>query len=366
MRLRYAFATLVIVVASFLLGQRCAVEAQLPTREQGQQQVQRELGLFARLARELKPTVVNIQVTKSRPGMPIPELFMEPRQPREGQGSGVIVSPDGYVLTNHHVVDGAREIRVVLHDDTELKGRVVGTDPNTDLAVLKLDAPTPLPAARLGDSDAMEVGDWVMAIGNPFGLEETVTVGVLSGRGRSIGAGPYDDFLQTDAAINPGNSGGPLFNTGGELVGINTAIFPAGQGIGFAIPVNLAREVMAQLQSQGRVVRGYVGVGIARLTPEARRELKLPATLEGALVDSVVPGGPADAAGARPDDVVVALNGRPVESDRDLLNQVARVPVGSTASLRVLRAGKELTLKVQVAERPDEETLERSRTPRFR
>ncbi|GMU51146.1 MAG: hypothetical protein AMXMBFR33_02920 [Candidatus Xenobia bacterium] len=338
-----------LMLGAFQLGARYAVAQ---PKDETQAQVQRELGTFARLAKQLKPSVVNISVVKQR-RFALENPFLD-AEPSSGQGSGVIISPDGYVLTNNHVVAERGEVRVTLMDDTELKATLVGTDPNTDLALLKLSADRPLPAARLGDSKAMEVGDWVMAIGNPFGLEATVTVGVLSGTGRTIGASPYDDFLQTDAAINPGNSGGPLFNTAGEVVGINTAILPAGQGIGFAVPINLAREVVEQLKQQGKVVRGFVGIGIAPITAEVREKLSLAPDQRGALVASVIPGGPAEQAGAQVQDVVTGINGRAVDSDRDLLNQIAATPVGSTADLNVLRDGRQVTLKVSVAERPEQ------------
>ncbi|MCA9795176.1 MAG: Do family serine endopeptidase [Candidatus Eremiobacteraeota bacterium] len=332
----------------------------LVPRGQRDQQIRQELGTFARLAKDLKPSVVNISVIKSvedpraifpfGPGGQAPES--------SGQGSGVIISPDGDVVTNNHVVEGAKDIRVTLHDGRELKATVVGTDPKTDLALLKVDG-TNLPAADLGDSDNLAVGDWVMAIGNPFGLEATVTVGVLSGKGRVIGAGPYDDFLQTDASINPGNSGGPLFNTAGEVVGINTAIIRGGQGIGFSIPINMAKFIVGQLKTEGSVTRGFVGLGIQALTPQLRTGLELPDDLEGALVSSVVPDGPAGRAGAQVEDVVVSLDDRPIKSDRELLDVVARTPVGSTAKLRVFRDGKMKDLTVTIARRPDEQVSAR-------
>ncbi len=319
----------------------------------GDAQVNRELGTFAKLAKQLKPAVVNIVVVKAGRQVII-RNFQVSQVPQEGQGSGVIISPDGYVLTNNHVVQGATDLKVTLMDDRELPAKVIGADSGTDLALIKLQSDKPLPYARLGDSSKLEVGDWVMAIGNPFGLEATVTVGVLSGSGRTLGNNLYDEFLQTDAAINPGNSGGPLFNTAGEVVGINTAILSSGQGIGFAIPINLAKDIVAQLQDQGKVVRGFVGIGIAPLTDELRQQLQLDDSLQGALVASVVPGGPADQAGAQKADVVTSINGHKVTSDRDLLTQIAAAKVGSTANLEVMRSGKELTLKVNVAERPQD------------
>ena len=235
---------------------------------------------FAALAQKLGGTVVNVKVDKVEKtaspfsGMPDPfrDFFGNNMQPREravqGAGSGVIISSDGTILTNNHVVEGAREVSVTLSDKHEYKAKVLGRDPKTDLAILKIDAGKNLPAAPLGDSDSLQVGDWVMAVGNPFGLGQTVTSGIVSAKGRVIGAGPYDDFIQTDASINPGNSGGPLFNMKGEIVGINTAIIADARGIGFAIPVNTARPLIPQLETKGEVTRGYLGVNIQSVTPE--------------------------------------------------------------------------------------------------
>jgi serine protease Do len=335
---------------------------------QGNERVQRERGLFAELAKKLTPTVVHIEVQSkvSRIGPVDPsELFPFWNQPptRRGEGSGVIIDANGYILTNNHVVSGADEIKVILHDRTELKGRVVGTDPSTDLALIKVDPKGKLPVAELGDSDAIEVGDWVMAIGNPFGLEATVTVGVLSGKGRVIGAGPYDQFLQTDASINPGNSGGPLFDTEGKVVGINTAIVPGGQGIGFAIPINLAKSIVAQLRDKGQVERGFIGVRIQALTPELARALELPSDVKGALVAEVVPGSPAARAGVQEQDVIVAFDGKPVQNERELLNLVAAARVGSKATLEVYRQGRRVTLQIEVTRRPSEQQLSQREAP---
>ena len=329
-----------------------AVTSQDPAETK--QQITTEIGTFARLAYELKPSVVNISVVRQLPqrGMPFRSSGTSPDA--AGQGSGVIISADGDVLTNNHVVDGAKTISVKLADGRELEADIVGTDPKTDLALLKVRNAEALPEARLGDSDSLAVGDWVMAIGNPFGLEATVTVGVLSGKGRVIGAGPYDDFLQTDASINPGNSGGPLFNTQGEVVGINTAIVPGGQGIGFSIPINLAREISSQLKKDGRVVRGFIGVGIQNLTPALKTALALPQDSAGALVASVVPGGPGEAAGLKVSDVIVAVDNNRVSSDRDLLREVARLPIGKEAPLTLLREGVEETVFIGIVQRPDE------------
>ena len=333
-----------------------------------QQQVRREVGTFAKLAKSLKPSVVNIAVDKvmRKPGgaQGLPDLFDWPggqgrpeSEPRvHGQGSGVIISSDGYIMTNNHVVADASELKVTLNDGKEMPAKLVGTDPKTDLALVKVDG-TGLPAATLGDSDSLEVGEWVMAIGNPFGLDATVTVGVLSGKGRVIGAGPYDDFLQTDASINPGNSGGPLFNTEGQVVGINTAIQANGRGIGFSIPITLAKDIVEQLKASGRVTRGFLGLGAQSLTPKLRDALKVPADTKGAIISQVVTQGPASAAGARVQDVVTAINGQSVSSDRELLSRAARLPVGRDAELTILRDGHQMTLKVRVAERPDEQKV---------
>lgn len=327
------------------------------------QKIRQELGTFARLARDLKPSVVNILVEKvvEQPDSPFSFRFPGFLEGNErfksrstGQGSGVIVSSDGYIVTNNHVVEGVKHCKVTLSDGNELQGEVIGTDPKTDLALVRVKSTRPLPAANLGDSERLEVGDWVMAIGNPFGLEATVTVGVLSGKGRVIGAGPYDNFLQTDASINPGNSGGPLFNTDGQVVGINTAIVKDGQGIGFSIPINMAKDIVAQLKEKGRVVRGFLGVGIQPLSGKLRGALKIPSEVQGALISSLVSGGPAGKAGIQIQDVVTAVNGKAIHSDRELLAEIARTPVGSRAELDVWRAGKATHLSVPVVERPDD------------
>lgn len=318
------------------------------------QQIQTELGTFAKLAKELKPSVVNISVVKRTYGDKGSFVFPGGRSMSEsnGQGSGVIISPDGDVLTNNHVVDGARTIRVKLADGRELEADVVGVDSSTDLALLKLKDGKDLPVAEMGNSDELEVGDWVMAIGNPFGLEATVTVGVLSGKGRVIGVGSYDDFLQTDASINPGNSGGPLFNTSGQVIGINTAIVPGGQGIGFSIPINLVKEVSSQLKAQGRVVRGFIGVGVQPLTPAFKSALEVPADLNGALVSSLMPNGPGERARMRVGDIILEVAGNTIANDRDLLKQVARLEAGQEVPFRIFRDGIEKEITISIMERP--------------
>src|SRR5207245_307975 len=272
-----------------------------------------------------------------------------PPRVQRGVGAGFVGNADGYVVTNNHVVDGATEIRVKLADGRELAGRVVGRDPRTDLALLKVDAHG-LPTIPLGDSAALKVGEPVMAIGNPFGLEQTVTTGIVSATGRVIGEGPYDDFIQTDASINPGNSGGPLTNGRGQAVGINTAIVSrsgGSVGIGFAIPVNLAKPVVSQLASAGHVTRGWLGVGIQPLTADLAKSFRLSQT-DGALVTSVSAGSPAAKAGLKQGDVIVEYDGRPVGRAGDLPRAVAETPVGRAVPVKVVRDGKPLTLTATV------------------
>ncbi len=324
---------------------------------------------FAAIVEAVKPAVVNISTTQAARGQgprgadPFRE-FLEryfgeslPREePRQSLGSGLIVEPDGYVLTNNHVVENASKIMVRLSDEEEYEARVVGRDPRTDLALLKIQARRRFPAVKLGDSDGLRVGDWVLAIGNPFGLEQTVTAGVVSAKGRVIGAGPYDDFIQTDAAINPGNSGGPLFNTRGEVVGVNTAIFSqtgGSVGIGFAIPINLAKELVPQLKAKGRVSRGWLGVAIASVTPDVAKKLNLQ-TRAGALVAEVVQRGPAALAGIRAGDLIVGFDGKRIERANDLPRLAAKASAGSQVEVQVLRAGKEITLRVKLGELPEE------------
>ena len=323
---------------------------------------------FAAIADAVKPAVVNISTTEAvrRRGARGADPFREyleryfgeslPREePRQSLGSGLIVEPEGYVLTNNHVIENARTIMVRLSDEEEYEARVVGRDPRTDLALLKIQGRGKFTAVRLGDSDALRVGDWVVAIGNPFGLEHTVTAGIVSAKGRVIGAGPYDDFIQTDAAINPGNSGGPLFNTRGEVVGINSAIFSqtgGSVGIGFAIPVNLAKELLPQLKAKGRVSRGWLGIAIAPVTPEMAKKLGVP-DRRGAVVAELVPNGPAAAAGVRAGDVIVAFQDKPIRRVDDLPRVTARAPVGAEVELKLLRAGKEIAVKVRLAELPE-------------
>ena len=326
---------------------------------------------FAELAESMSPTVVNVRVTKIEktgfPGHHIPEghfgdfferFFRDmPRMPENrrthGAGSGVIISKDGYILTNNHVVEGAREVMVTLANQKEYKAEIIGLDPKTDLAVLKIDDKKSLPAAELGNSEILRVGDWVVAIGNPFGLNHTVTSGIVSAKGRVIGAGPYDDFIQTDASINPGNSGGPLFNMKGEVVGINTAIIPQGQGIGFAIPVNTAKPLIPQLVSDGEVTRGYLGVNIQSITPELAKALGVEDS-KGALVADVTPGSPAEKGGLKRGDIITGYDGKDVKDHRGLPAMVAATPVDEKVTVTVMRDGKERKLSVTVGKLPSE------------
>ncbi len=330
---------------------------------------------FVSLAEQLKPAVVNIgtakTVTPRAPMFPGPQgrggdMFDEfferffrnaPQSPHKERslGSGFIISQDGYILTNDHVVDGADEIKVKLSDGREFSGEIRGLDPKLDLALIKIDAGEDLPVAKLGDSEGIKVGEWVMAIGNPFGLEQTVTVGIVSAKGRVIGAGPYDDFIQTDASINPGNSGGPLFNVQGEVVGINTAIVAQGQGIGFAIPVNMAKQIIPQLRDEGRVTRGWLGVTVQALNKELADSFDLDST-HGALVNEVIEDSPADKAGLKRGDIIIEYDGKQVDELNDLPRLVAATPVGETVRVKIYRDGKERTVKVQIGRLDDGET----------
>lgn len=330
---------------------------------------------FNYLAKNARSGVVNIRTVKTiKGGGPVfRHFFSTPRnqrnpfedffgpflqgQPRDFKqrslGSGFIIDTDGYIVTNNHVVDGADEITVRLANEKEYDAEVVGRDPNTDLALIRIKDADDLVPLKMGDSDNLKIGNWVVAIGSPFGLEQTVTAGIVSAKGRIIGSGPYDDFIQTDASINPGNSGGPLLNLKGEVVGINTAIIAQGQGIGFAIPVNMAKEIVAQLKESGSVTRGWIGVGIQDLNDELREYYKL-GDREGVLVSQVFEGDPAAEAGIKPQDVIIAVDGKPVKTSRDLSRTIATVPVGNEVEITVLRDGHEKDIDVEVAKRKDE------------
>ena len=333
-------------------------------------------GAFVEVTKATKPAVVNISTTKvvRFRGAPYSPFFNDPffrrffgddffrefRAPREQReqslGSGVIVSQDGYIVTNNHVVEGASEIRVLVGDQREFKGRVVATDPRTDVAVVKI-AGHGLPTIPWGDSDRLQVGEWTLAIGNPFGLNQTVTAGIISATGRAnVGIADYEDFIQTDAAINPGNSGGALVNVRGELIGINTAIFSRSggyMGIGFAIPSNMVREVMEDLIKRGKVTRGWLGVHIQLLAPDLAKKFGLKEA-HGVLVGEVSGGSPAAKAGMNRGDVILELAGKRVEDPEHLRNEVARTEPGKRIPVKIWRGSKEMILQVEIEELPKE------------
>ncbi len=336
---------------------------------------------FASLVTQAEPAVVHIKVTQmvkagatgdssfdNDDDSPFPGLpglrgfrFPSPRQhgfAQKGAGSGFVIRKDGIIVTNNHVVEDAKDITVILGDGRELSATVVGRDPKTDLAVLKVDAKADLPTARLGDSDGLDVGDWVVAIGNPFGLSNTVTAGIVSAKGRAIGAGPYDDFIQTDAPINPGNSGGPLFDEAGEVVGINTMIFSQGGGnigIGFAIPINLAKRLLPELEEHGHVTRAWLGVSIQKLTPELGDSLGI-RDGHGALVAQVNDGSPAATAGIKPGDVITSFDGKTVKDSSALPTLVAATEIGRQVPVEIVREGTTKTVEVKVAKLADDST----------
>lgn len=331
-------------------------------------------GSFADLAAKLSPAVVNIstkQAVDEPPGAealpdgPFNDLFRDffdrnrPRGPVQSLGSGFVISADGFVVTNNHVIKDADEVTVNFPDGASFQADVIGSDDKTDLALLKIDAGKPLPFVPWGDSNESRVGDWVLAIGNPFGLGGSVSAGIISARNRDIRAGPYDDFIQTDAAINRGNSGGPLFNLAGQVIGVNTAIIsPSGGsiGIGFAVPSALARNVIAQLREFGETRRGWLGVRIQEVTPDIAETLDLEAA-SGALVASVTPDGPAEGANIQPGDVILRFDGRDVSEMRDLPRMVAETPVGKTVRVVVWRKGKSVTVKVKLGRLENQDTL---------
>ncbi|MCS7281318.1 MAG: DegQ family serine endoprotease [Desulfobacterota bacterium] len=381
MRLKRPYLILVLVLGCiFLLAymkDRVVsrdVSLELVKAQTGLSPAERSLPNFTELVKKVKPSVVNISTTTIVRGPDLREWFFGRRSPfddffgdyferffgdipqreykQRSLGSGFIIDKEGYILTNNHVVERAQTIKVKLYDSREYDAIVVGRDPKTDIALIKINPRQDLPVAVLGDSDKLEVGEWVIAIGNPFGLEHTVTAGIVSAKGRVIGQGPYDDFIQTDASINPGNSGGPLFNLRGEVVGINTAIISGGQGIGFAIPINLAKGIVEQLKTRKRVVRGWLGVSIQRVTPEIAKTfgLKEPG---GALVAQVEEGSPADLAGIKRGDIIVEYDGKPVDMDT-LPRLVASTEVGKKVKIKIIRDGKTIEKEVIIGEQKDE------------
>jgi serine protease Do len=325
------------------------------------------LGVWIEVARSVTPAVAHISTTQRERGTPADDFFrrffqgpQQPPQVRTALGSGFVVSPDGYIVTNFHVVRDASDVVVRLADQRERKAQIAGTDPRTDIALLKIDA-SDLPTIPFGDSDRIEVGAPVMAVGNPFGLDQTVTTGIVSAKERFIGSGPYDDFIQTDASINPGNSGGPLVDAQGALIGINTAIFSQSGGwvgIGFATPVNLAKEVLGQLRASGKVTRGYLGVAAAPVSSDVPQAREL-GTRRGALVAQVVPGSPAASAGLKEGDVITAFQGTPIQDPRGLTRRVGGTPPGTKVTLEVIRQGGARQVSVTLAQLADSEPSRR-------
>ncbi|MHB9096305.1 MAG: DegQ family serine endoprotease [Syntrophales bacterium] len=331
---------------------------------------------FADLAEKLKPSVVNISTTKTvrsggfrspfGQGMPFDRYFggddfferffgdVPQREfKQKSLGSGFIISSDGYIFTNNHVVEQADKIIVKLSDGKEYEAKVIGKDAKTDIALIKVKPADSLPVAETGDSDKLRVGDWVLAIGNPFGLEQTVTAGIVSAKGRVIGAGPYDNFIQTDASINPGNSGGPLFNMEGKVIGINTAIVAQGQGIGFAIPISMAKTILPDLKAKGKVTRGWLGISVQDISEDIAKNMKLK-DRSGALIADVFKGDPADKAGLKSGDVITEINGKKIKDTHELLMIIAGFRVGETVKIKILRDGQEKDVSIAVAERKEQ------------
>ena len=332
---------------------------------------------FSDLAEQVRSGVVNIQVVKKVKNVgfgaphfngnpfggrnPFDDFFgpsPEGNSPRgfeqRGVGSGFVMSEDGFILTNNHVIEDADRIKVKFADGKDFTARVVGRDPKTDLALIKIDGAAALHPLKLGNSESLKVGSWVVAVGSPFGLEQTVTVGIVSAKGRVIGSGPYDNFIQTDASINPGNSGGPLVNMNGEVIGINTAIIPNAQGIGFATPINMATEILPQLQKKGHVTRGWLGVSIQEVTPELAKSFSLDKN-KGALVAEVFKASPAERAGIEQGDIILQFNGKDIAESKELPRMMAATPVGDTVALKVLRNGKTITCQVNAGEMQEKE-----------
>ena len=332
---------------------------------------------FSDLAEQVRSGVVNIQVVKKVKNVgfgaphfngnpfggrnPFEDFFgpsPEGNSPRgfeqRGVGSGFVMSEDGFILTNNHVIEDADRIKVKFADGKDFTARVVGRDPKTDLALIKIDGAAALHPLKLGNSENLKVGSWVVAVGSPFGLEQTVTVGIVSAKGRVIGSGPYDNFIQTDASINPGNSGGPLINMNGEVIGINTAIIPNAQGIGFATPINMATEILPQLQKKGHVTRGWLGVSIQEVTPELAKSFSLDKN-KGALVAEVFKASPAEKAGIEQGDIILQFNGKDIAESKELPRMMAATPVGDTVALKVLRNGKTITCQVNAGEMQEKE-----------
>lgn len=332
-------------------------------------------GSFSKIAETAKPSVVNISTERTvKGGGRVFEHFFgnpfgndknfedmfppnfrnnpAPDFKQQSLGSGFVIDKKGYIVTNNHVVENADKIKVKLAGGKEYDAQVVGRDPNTDLALIKISGAEDLAPLPLGDSDQLKVGSWVTAIGSPFGLEQTVTAGIVSAKGRTIGSGPYDDFIQTDASINPGNSGGPLINMDGKVIGINTAIIARGQGIGFAIPINMAKGIINQLMESGEVTRGWMGVGIQELTPELAEYYGIQES-KGVIVTQVYKGDPADLGGIQPNDLIVSIDGKSVSTPKELSMQIANSPVGKETRIELIRNGKKKTVHVTLSKRKE-------------
>jgi serine protease Do len=387
------FSLSLVIVASVLFGMVIASSfnktpaaesteaqstvAQAKADPQPEQMPEIRLPSFADIAERANPAVVKIDSTSivkrqvEQPPFFNPfDWFFPPNDryhryrgegeeeiPRQSGGTGFIISTDGEILTNNHVVDKADKIEVVLSNDKTYKAKVLGADPETDIALIKIDAPDPLPTIPLGDSDKLRVGDWVMAIGNPYGYAHSVTVGVVSAKGRRLTSSSFDDFIQTDAAINFGNSGGPLVNVRGEAVGINTAISVSGQNIGFAIPINLAKNILSQLKEGGRVIRGFLGIRISNITDELQQAFQLPSK-EGVLVQSAEEGYPGAEAGLKPGDVILEVDGKKMNSSDQLVGTVSAKRPGEEVQIEILRDGVKKTVTAKLSERPSGEEEE--------
>ena len=330
---------------------------------------------FVEVAKNVQPSVVNIATEKTismRPwdrfggdffkgfGFSPREEGKDYQYKQRSGGSGVIVDKEGYILTNYHVIEEADKVKIRLNDGREFAATVKGQDPKTDLAVLHIKAKD-LPVATLGDSDKLEVGEWAIAIGSPFGLEHTVTVGVISAKGRSgLGTGTYEDFIQTDASINPGNSGGPLININGEMIGINAMIIQPGTGIGFAIPINMAKQILNDLIKTGKVVRPWLGISVQDLTPEIAEHFKLKEK-EGTLVGQVYQGTDAEKAGLASGDIIISVDDKPIKNVGELVKEIQKRKVGQKVKLNIIREGKPLTIEVTTAAMPEKAELEKKK-----
>lgn len=374
---KVSFAIIIMAVGLFVFPDFCPVEA--ADIQSGDVRLVPES--FSNLSEKASPAVVNIRTVKIIKGGgrvfrhfsrdpfgkddPMEDFFEKffgenPQQEfrQRSLGSGFIIDKEGYIVTNNHVIENADKIKVKLNNGREFDAEIIGRDPNTDLALIKIKPARHLPAVKVGDSDALKVGQWVIAIGSPFGLEHTVTAGIVSAKGRVIGSGPYDDFIQTDVSINPGNSGGPLINMNGEVIGINTAIVAGGHGIGFAIPINLAKGIINQLKKHGEVTRGWLGVAIQDLNEDLAKYYGVEGK-KGVLVAEVFPGDPADEAGIKPKDIIVEVNGEKVETGRDLTRIIANFGVGENVKIKLLRNNRKKTVNVRIAKRKDSKVFAR-------